>query len=409
MGMSVRHGLVTLARQPRWRRWTLASFLARLPVTMSLLAFVLVGDQATGSLAVGASLAGAATVASGLASPLRGRALDRRELRVGLQRASVANAVALLALLAGVAIGAPIAVLFALAVVQGITTAAISGGMRALLPVVVPERDLERANAIEAVSIELAFVVGPTLAGTLALFVEPTVVLGIMAAAAAAAAWVMHPLPKLVPPKERPLAAPWSVPGIKPVLLITVAVGMTVGVFEAALPPRAEQLGLAAAAAGPLLAFAAVGSGIGGILASGMVGASARANRLAPRYLVAMGLLILPLAFLPTVPLLAGSLFLAGLPIAPLNALGAMRLHASVPAGRQAEGFSVYVATIVLGAGLGQSAVGALLERTGPEPLLAGGAAVPLLVALVIIVVRSRPRPRASSRGTAAADAAGSS
>src|SRR5680860_426850 len=228
-------------------------------------------------------------------------------------------------------------------------------------------------------------------------------------AAAAAAAWVMHPLPKLVPPKERPLAAPWSVPGIKPVLLITVAVGMTVGVFEAALPPRAEQLGLAAAAAGPLLAFAAVGSGIGGILASGMVGASARANRLAPRYLVAMGLLILPLAFLPTVPLLAGSLFLAGLPIAPLNALGAMRLHASMPAGRQAEGFSVYVATIVLGAGLGQSAVGALLERTGPAPLLAGGAAVPLLVALVIIVVRSRPRPRASSRGTAAADAAGSS
>src|SRR5680860_1902175 len=106
---------------------------------------------------------------------------------------------------------------------------------------------------------------------------------------AAAAAWVMHPLPKLVPPKERPLAAPWRVPGIKPVLLITVAVGMTAGVFEAALPPRAEQLGLTAAAAGPLLAFAAVGSGIGGTLASGMEGTSARATELAPRYLTAMG------------------------------------------------------------------------------------------------------------------------
>ena len=394
--MSVRQGLTSLVRQPLWRRWTVASFLSRLPVTMSLLAFVLVGDQATGSLAVGASLAGAATVTSGLASPLRGRALDRGELRAGLQRASAINAGALLALAVAVALGAPIAVLFMLAILQGVATAAISGGMRALLPVIVPARDLERANTIEAVSIELAFVVGPTLAGTLALFVAPTVVLVVMAAAAAAAVWVMRPLPRLVPPAERPVAAPWRIPGIKPVLAVTVAVGMTVGVFEAALPPRAEQLGLSAAAAGPLLAFVAAGSGLGGILASGMEGAAARTQRLAPRYLAPLGALILPLALVPSVPLLTVCLFLAGLPIAPLNALGAMRLHASVPAGRQAEGFSVYVATIVLGAGLGQSLVGVLLPRTGPQALLAGGAAVPLIVAGIIAA-----RTRASRRGPA--------
>nr|MBA2577732.1 hypothetical protein [Euzebyaceae bacterium] len=83
-------GLRDLARQRLWRRWTLASFLARLPGTMTLLALVLAGEEATGSLAVGAQLAGVATVVAGVAAPWRGRRLDRAELRGGLQRACLA-------------------------------------------------------------------------------------------------------------------------------------------------------------------------------------------------------------------------------------------------------------------------------------------------------------------------------
>ncbi|HEY8340013.1 MAG TPA: hypothetical protein VIK95_09105, partial [Egibacteraceae bacterium] len=86
--------LRALVAQPLWRRWTLAAFLARLPTTMTLLALVLAGEQATGSIAIGSLLAGVATFTSGFAAPWRGRALDRREIRGGLQRASLAAAAA---------------------------------------------------------------------------------------------------------------------------------------------------------------------------------------------------------------------------------------------------------------------------------------------------------------------------
>jgi hypothetical protein len=81
---SVIGGLRALAAQPLWRRWTLASFLARLPTTMTLIALLLAGQQATGSLAAGAQLAGVATAVTGLSATWRGRRLDRVGLRAGL-------------------------------------------------------------------------------------------------------------------------------------------------------------------------------------------------------------------------------------------------------------------------------------------------------------------------------------
>ena len=63
------HGAVTaeyqgiggLLSQRTWQRWTLSSFLARLPITMALFGLVLAGHAETGSLATGARLAGVTT------------------------------------------------------------------------------------------------------------------------------------------------------------------------------------------------------------------------------------------------------------------------------------------------------------------------------------------------------------
>ncbi len=162
-------GLSGLVRQPLWRRWTLVSLLGRLPLTMTLLALVLVGERVAGSLAVGAQLAGVATIAAGIAAPLRGRQLDSGGLRLGLRNAALLTAAVHGAQAAAVVAGAPLGVLFGLAAAQGVSSAALSGGYRALLVSVVSASQLPQANTLEAVLIEIAFVAGPSLAGILAL------------------------------------------------------------------------------------------------------------------------------------------------------------------------------------------------------------------------------------------------
>ncbi|MDQ3453516.1 MAG: MFS transporter, partial [Actinomycetota bacterium] len=246
-------GLGGLVRQPLWRRWTLASFLGRLPLTMTLLALVLVGERVTGSLAVGAQLAGVATVTAGIAAPLRGRQLDRGGLREGLRNAALLTAAVLGLQAAAVVAAAPLLVLFGLAAAQGVSSAALSGGFRALLVSVVSSEDLSPANTLEAVSIEVAFVAGPSLAGILALVVGPVGVLLAMAVAGVASAWLTNSLPPVPPHVERAAQPPWRAAGAVSVYTLALAMGASLGLLESALPARAAELGMAAASAGPLL------------------------------------------------------------------------------------------------------------------------------------------------------------
>jgi MFS family permease len=385
-----------LAGQPLWWRWTAASFLGRLPLTMALLALVLAGEHATGSLAVGALLAGTGTLAAALAAPLRGRRLDRRELRGGLRRACVATGAANLALAGAVVFGAPLPVLFVLAAVHGVAVAAVSGGFRALLVAVVPGSDLARANTVEAVLIEVGFIAGPALAGVVALVGGAPSVLVVMGAVALGAALLAGGLPALDPPAVAPTGAPWRIPAAAAVYGIALALGLAVGMFEAVLPSRADELGRAAAEAGPLLALTAVGSAIGGVLASMLRDPRGHLVRRAVVLLAAFGVLLVPLGLVGSVGALAVALLACGVPVAPLNALGAWRLQEAVPRGRQGEGFAVYVAAILLGAGLGQTLAGALLPVVGARLLLSSTALPPLVAAatVALAMLRSRRQPR---------------
>jgi len=389
--MSWYAGLRDLAAQPRWRRWTFASFLARLPTTMSLLALILVGEQVA-SLAVGAQLAGVATFTTGLASLWRGRQLDRRELRGGLVRACLATAAVLVAQAAAVVAGAPLVVLFALASAQGVAGAAISGGFRALLAGMVSARDLPRANAMEAVFVEVAFVGGPALAGVLAFAVGPIGVLIAEALAIGVAAAVARGLPTFAPVAPRDSSAPWQAPTARAIYLLALATGLCLGLLESAVPARLPELGLDTEAAGFLLMLVALGSGIAGLVTSGATDLS-RAKRRAALLLAGLGVLLVPVVLAGNPMLLGVGLLLFGAPIAPLNALGSNVLSGAVPPGRQTEGFALYLAAILLGAGLGQSATGQLLDVLSPQALLAVAAAIPLLLAARVVLPAARRAP----------------
>ncbi len=394
-------GLRALWAVAGWRRWVLASFLARLPLTMTLLALQLAGQEATGSLGVGAVLAGVATGTSGLAATLRGRGLDRGELRGGLQRAAAGTAAAFLAQAAALALDAPVAVLFVLAAVQGVVGAAVQGGFRALLTPVVPRALLARGSTLDAVFVEAAFVAGAALAGVLALVIGAQGVLVAMAAAALAAAVVTGGLPRVPPPPPGgSAAAPWRSRAALAVYALTLAAGLALGMLESSVAALAEDLGVAAALAGPLLTLTAVGSGVGGIVAAARITTGGAVVVPAAALFAAMAVLLLPVAAAPSVALLGVALFLVGIPIAPLNALGALRLQASIDPGRQAEGFATFTAAVLIGAGMGQALTGALRAPLGPRGLLAASVAVPLAAAAALAAAAlRRTAPRASPGG----------
>lgn len=381
-------GLRGLVRQPAWRRWALASLVGRLPLTMTLLAFVLVGEHVTGSLARGAQLAGAAVLAAGLSAPLRGRQLDRRGLRDGLRNAALASAAAFTANAVAVVAGAPLPVLFALAIAGGVASAALSGGFRALLVQTVPPEDLPVANTLEAVFIEVSFVAGPSLAGVLALLVGPPGVLVFMAVGsllAAAAVVTLPPGPRL---PDEGSGAPWRHAGARPVYLVAALMGLTFGAVEAALPARAVQIGLDAATAGPLLALTALGSAVGGLYAATRDARHQRDLRIAVVLVGLFSTTLIGWALIDDRALLALVLFAAGAPIAPLNAMAALRLQDVLPKGRIGEGFALFTASILVGAGTGQSLTGLALPALGPRATIVAASVLPLALGAGLAVAR---------------------
>lgn len=378
-----------------WRRWAMAAFSARLPTTMTLLALILVGEHATGSLATGAQLAGVATITTGLASPWRGRLLDRHELRGGLQRATLLSAAVIAGQAVAVAVGAPVPVLFALAVAQGAAMAAIMGGFRALLVPSVTPAQLPRANSFDAIFTEVAFVAGPAIAGAVAWLLDPVGVLVVMASAMVMSALLARRLPQ-VPPSGTTEhgAAPWRAPGTLPVYGLAAGVGIGVGLLESAIPARLTELGSSAEAGGTLLVLVALGSVVGGVASSFLSDPLGVPPLRAAGMLGGMALLFVPVALAGSVPLLVVALFFSGLFIAPLNALGALVLQGAIPPGRRTEGFAVYTAAIMLGLGTGQSLTGVLLRSasrladgavlTPGQVALLGSVVVPLLLSVAL-------------------------
>ena len=361
-----------LLRNPRFRRWAAANLFARLPLTMNLLALVLVGEVVTGSLATGATLAGILTFTTGVLAQPRGRRLDRSDLRLGLRRDLLVSAAVMAALLVAAAASAPVWVLAVLAAAEGAASAAILGGFRALLVPTVHTDELEPANALDAVFVEVAFVAGPAAAGGLALVVGPVGVLGAEVASFVVAALLLRGLPTRMPVPGIGLAgpAPLRTRGAGSVYLLALGLGLCLGGWEATMPARLGSFGLEPAAAGPLLALTALGSGIAGLVAANQRDPLRRGRLVAAALLLAFGIVLVPSAVAGDLVLLGVALFAVGLPIAPLNALAGLTLQRTVATPRQAEGFSLFPAMILIGAGVGQAFAGQLLGALTPAQLI---------------------------------------
>ena len=169
------------------------------------------------------------------------------------------------------------------------------------------------------------------------------------------------------------------------VYLLAFGPGLALGGWEASVPARLESFGWEPATAGPLLALAALGSGLAGLVAANLRDPLRYGRAMAAGLLLMFALSFVPTAVAGSVLVLAAGLFVVGVPIAPLNALASLSLQRIVAEPRQAEGFALYPAMILIGAGTGQAIAGIALRVLSPAAFMLLLAAVPAALGAVVL------------------------
>lgn len=381
---------------PAWRWWVVGSFLARLPTTMVVIALVLSGKR-LGSYGLGAALAGIHMAGAGAGALWRGRALDRRELRRGIVGELLVVVAAIAVTAALVQVRAPLPALVTAVLASGVASSAVMAGYRSFLRELVPADLLRPAFALDAVLVEVGFVTGPALAGGLALLVGPVGVLWTMAGFGLVAAVVAAT--RL--PERHPVVAeaggsppPWADRFVVANYAVTFAVGTSIGLLEAGFAPLAEVLGSEGGVAGILSAAYALGSAAGGVTFATRFANRPDHGRRALVLAVVLGLLLIPVALAPNLPVLLGLLLLGGLPFATANAAASSHLQARVHPARVTEGFALTTTAVLLGVGAGNAVAAVLLAAEANPRLLYVVAGVPPVATAVVVAIWSIRRLR---------------
>ena len=373
-----------LWREQTWRRWVLMAFFARLPGTMTAFALLMAGREATGSFTFGAWMASACAMGSALAAPWRGRRLDREPLLQGLRRGLYWQALLTVGLGVAATLRAPAPVLLVGALLLGVLPSGTQGGIRALLASVAPASRLESAFALDAVLVEVQWVLGPLLVGMASASGVPLLALGFMGASALAASMLLQGLPERAPravpasvaTREGPEV--WRAPGVLAVLGLVAVLGVSWGALEAGVPPRLEEVGAGAALWGVLASLLSAVSAVGGLAYTLLPRAEGREGTWRARLMLgAWGLLLLPLGWMASLPGLGLWLIAAGLFLAPLTGTLTFLLQRAVPP-RGARRASPSTARAGRWASPGERAGGLAARTRGGRPVLAGAALLPL-------------------------------
>ena len=162
-----------LRRHPGYPLFYATATLTRFADEMFSVGVVLLVLDRTGSAALAGATVAAVTLPSLVTGPVLGawldRAGDRRRQAMILDQVLAATSLVAIVLLAG---NAPDWTVPAVALVAGITWPLSFGGFTSLIPVIVPDKLLAQANALEATSFNVAIIAGPALAGTISAVVE---------------------------------------------------------------------------------------------------------------------------------------------------------------------------------------------------------------------------------------------
>jgi predicted MFS family arabinose efflux permease len=387
--------LGALRRTPGYPAFYSAATLARLADDMFSVATVLLVLDRTGSAALAGVTLACVTLPSVVTGPFLGAWLDLRGRRRRLMAADQTIATICLVAIALCAGHAPDFVLPVIGLLMGLTWPLSFGGFTSLIPVIVPQRLLPPANALEATSFNVALIAGPALAGAISGFWDPAGALAVEAVLTLVAGGLIFVVPRMdgvIPGRQageprrslvgvaadglRQLAA---VPALRAVTL-TGALGLGgIGLLSVGFPFfAAESLGGDPSDAGYLWMAFAIGS------ATGAVALVRLQERFAPHrvMLVAVGTFGLLMLLWP----LAGSLPVAMLVIALAGLADGPGLAATFAVRQQwappellGQIFTTAVSLKVGAFALGAAAAGPVVEGVGAEGAILIAAGMQLL------------------------------
>ncbi|MFF1409831.1 MFS transporter [Streptomyces sp. NPDC058289] len=353
-------------------------FLARLPAALCPIGTLLLINERDGIGDAG-TIAAALWLGQALGGPFIGRLADRRGHRPVLLVACAANAAVLLALVAAVLGGLPLAARIALAVAAGLTAAQVGPLARARWARLAGEDKalVGAALSFDTTLDEVGFMVGPALAGILAVTVHPASALLLAAALGLVfgTLFALHPTapgptvpgPTAPGPTGSGAAARgdvrlWS-PGLALLFVVAVLQGASWSGANTGVNALAVAVG-SPGAAGLVWAAMAVTSSVAGFVTVARPGTAGLTVRLR-RTIAAQALLTLPLL---AVSGLWGAAFAVagiGLAVAPhLIALFGLVERAG-PARRMGEAMTLAGSGLIIGQALAAAVSGPLAAAYG--------------------------------------------
>jgi MFS family permease len=382
-----------------------ATLAARFPIGINALAIVLYLRASTGSFAIAGGVAGALAAGSGIGAPVQGRLVDRFGQRTVLVPLAVLHAAALGALVASGELDAPVAVLVACGFAAGFAIPPTSAVLRSMWPDLLRDRPqlIQAAYALDSVTIELIFILGPLVTATIAALASPATALIVSAASVIAGTLTFTALPPsraILPDPEANRAGVLGAlrsPGVRSLVLTSLPAGIGIGICEVALPAFSHASG-AAELAGLLLAVWSAGSAVGGLV----YGALSRRPPLGRVHLAVAGLLplsLLPMAAAPSPAVMAVLVIPAGMFIAPLLATRNELIGWVAPAGARTEAYTWPVTAFVGGIAIGSALAGGIVEASGWRLAFLVATAAAAVGAVIAVARRGTLEPSAATAG----------
>ncbi|MGP3980360.1 MFS transporter [Streptomyces sp. KR80] len=395
-----------LLRTRHAARLLAGTLVGRLPNITGHVAIVLFTRAEGGSY----TLAGVLTAVYGLANaagqPLLGRAVDLHGQPRVMFPAALLSALGM-ALLAAVGLE-PLPVAYAAVLVAGLFTPPLEGGLRALWPSVLGREDrVHAAYALDAVSQEVMFTLGPLLVTLLvAVWSEAAALLIINAVGVLGALSVVVSRPSRgwrSAPRESHWLGALRSSGLLALLGSFFFVGVALGSITVAAVAYADGHG-GDTVYGVLMAALGFGALIGGV----MYGARHWPGSPEQQLRVLVGLLALgylPLTLVPAVPAMTVLAVVSGVFLAPAVACAFIVVDRHAPSGTVTEAFSWIVTTFTVGASVGTAAAGPALELRGAPAGYAVAGAGGLTALLVLLATRRvLAVPRRTRDGEATAE-----
>jgi MFS family permease len=360
-------------RQPAFQRLWLGlsiSYLGDQFTIIALLWFVL---QLTGSgVAVGLvilcfDLPGVVTGA------ILGRLLDRYQPRLVMGCDNLARAAIIAAIPTLYALGSlQLWHVFVLALLAGALSPATTAGVRAFVPHLVDDADLDRANALTATSLQFSYLAGPLAAGFVvarlggpwALFIDAVsfLLMGLLVLTLPAITRTPRIAQHAAAQRWLGFGALFSLRYVPALTLLALVFFFSYGPLEAALPVYSGQA-LRANADGFGLLWTGFGVGaFAGVLTLTRLSHRWRPSIALPMIAVLWGALLCPLFFIHQLPLAMLFLGLAGASWAPYTPMETTLLQRLIPAEIRGQVFGARYSLVVAAAPLGAAVGGVLLQ-----------------------------------------------